>query len=233
MSKPFSQPLFGEVGLKVLPISQMTKMEAQRVPVTCPWRRARADGASGTSLSCLLCPSPTPEGLMEDEEPSGPACRGRPGAPSPRASLPRPRPPARLGGGSRGTDSELDSFCMPRMAVRAWLGPGGKGSRWERNEWFRRTLPASNSTSRGHTVASPETWPRRPGAPLPSQLLSPRPPASASSPGTGTQPWGVRALTILGLGDGGQPGLRSSTTGRATGSATRAAGRLARPDGHF
>lgn len=52
MSTLFPQPLFCEVGLKVLPISQMTKMEAQRVPVTCPGSHslAVAEGVCRWSL---------------------------------------------------------------------------------------------------------------------------------------------------------------------------------------
>lgn len=154
---------------------------------------------------------------------------GDPGCPLPEPAFPSPGPRPGLVGAPGGQTVSL-THCVPRMAVRAWLGPGLQGGGPKRTK-------GSGGRSQPQTAPAVATpWlPQSPGpgAPLPSKLLSPHPPATASSPGTGTQPWGVRALTILGLGDEGQPGLRSSATGMATSSATRTAGRLARPDGHF
>lgn len=118
-SKPFSQPLFCKVGLKGLPIPQMTEMEAQRVPVTCPRSQLgcgrgsmQTEPQGHNSLSCLLCPSPTPEVLMEDEEPSGPACRGRPRRPLPESAFPSPGPwPGLVGAPGGQTASSTHPVC--------------------------------------------------------------------------------------------------------------------------
>ena len=90
-----------------------------------------------------------------------------------------------------------DSHCVPRAAVGAWFGPGLRGGGPKRKKVQEDTLSLQQHRPWAHpSVASPEPRPRRPRAPLLSELLSPHPRATVSSPGTGTQPWGIRALVI-------------------------------------
>lgn len=193
-------------------MSQITETEAQRVGATCPrshsW--AVAEGlctqSGGHSLSCLVCPSPAPEGPMGDEEPWVPACGGRPRAPLPERALPS------RGLGLAGGLLD-DSHCVPRATVGAWHGPGlqgggPKGTEGSGGRSQPKTPRGCGEVSPASTpsMASLELWQRPPGPPSSSSSR-----ATASSPVTDTHPCGrgssgmiprTRRLRLAHLGPG-------------------------------